>query len=520
MAHVELIKTVQSTFSLFGLVLNRNLAASLVKQLVNIAENERDDWITQIAERILEQNLPDPHVEIKHIKLALEECVKPDSLKDTETVLNAVNAFDIPKIKYDISKNKFVMSKVQTDLYSDAINKTHVFRDRLDLLWYRTKRHEFFAAPKFGETKDNKFDLVPIEYLLSEAQTEDVCIMGIVAQFTDNQYYLEDSGGNVKLDLKKANFQNGLVMEGSIVIANGFYEDKIFKVQDVFFPPAEKSENSRVDFGNLNTFGGPSPVLLKTSEKLDAYEKSSQDMIVFISELWLDNATVLSKFKTMLDGYSDFPPVAFVICGNFLSFPLSVTSVSKAKEGFKKLADIIMQYTNIYSSSKFIFVPGPYDLGSPKILPRAPLPKFITEDFSSSIPGSIFASNPCRIQYCTKEIVVLREDMLTKMCRNTINFPDEGLICDHFARSIISQSHLTPLSLPVIPIYWKHDHALQIYPTPDLIVVADQFEAYTTKYTGCYVINPGMFPKNNFAFKAYVPSSETIEDCEIPAEIT
>lgn len=39
------------------------------------------------------------------------------------------------------------------------------------------------------------------------------------------------------------------------------------------------------------------------------------------------------------------------------------------------------------------------------------------------IPNGVFTTNPCRIQYGTKEIVVLREDIVTKMCRNAIHFP-------------------------------------------------------------------------------------------------
>lgn len=87
-----------------------------------------------------------------------------------------------------------------------------------------------------------------------------------------------------------------------------------------------------------------------------------------------------------------------------------------------------------------------------------------------------------------------------------------------YAKSIVCQSHLTPLSLPVIPVYWKHDHALQLFPTPDLIVVADQFESYTTSYEDCQVINPGTFAKNDFSFKVYVPSSDAIEDSAIPED--
>ena len=221
-------------------------------------------------------------------------------------------------------------------------------------------------------------------------------------------------------------------MECSIVIANGDFHDGVLYVKNLGFPPAESSNNARVDFGNANAFGGPSEFSLKLSEKLKTYEESNKDgMIVFVSEMWLDDKTVLHKFKTMLEGYSEYPPIAFVLCGHFLSFPAKSSSGQKLVEGLKNLADIIMQYPDIKRDSKFIFVPAINDIGSPKILPRLPLPDNLTEDFRNNIPGAIFATNPCRIQYCTKEIVVLRGDILTKMCRNTLHFPFQGNIYDH-----------------------------------------------------------------------------------------
>lgn len=50
------------------------------------------------------------------------------------------------------------------------------------------------------------------------------------------------------------------------------------------------------------------------------------------------------------------------------------------------------------------------------------------------VPNAIMATNPCRIQYCTQEIVVVREDLVTKMCRNNIHFPSEGEIPDHVSK--------------------------------------------------------------------------------------
>lgn len=72
------------------------------------------------------------------------------------------------------------------------------------------------------------------------------------------------------------------------------------------------------------------------------------------------------------------------------------------------------------------------------------------------------------------------------------------------------------MSLRTVPIYWRYDHALQILPTPDLIVIADDFETYTTSYSDIFVINPGMFSKNNFSFQAYMPVVNQIQDCQLP----
>ncbi|XP_076749484.1 DNA polymerase epsilon subunit 2 [Xylocopa sonorina] len=520
MADEKLIKTVRSTFSLYGLVLSRKLSVSLAKELLNVEQNEREVWLTKIVEQVIAQNLSDPHVTVENLKLAIEECIRPNTLKDTETVLNVINVFHVPKIKYDLSKNRFILESVTLEFYGDAQYKSTIFKDRYELLWYKTMRHELFIPPKLGEKKQNWIELVPIEHLLSENKKGSVYVMGLLAQLVEGQYYLEDPGGSIKVDLRRAKFQDGLVMEASIVIASGDFRDGVLHVNDIGFPPAESSNNARVDFGNANTFGGTHDISLKFSEKLKAHEEGNKDgMIVFVSEMWLDDEIVLRKFKVMLEGYSEYPPIAFVLCGHFLSSPTNISSAQKLKEGFKSLANIITQYPEIKENSKFIFVPASDDIGAPKILPRLPLPRHLTEDFKKNVPGAIFATNPCRIQYCTKEIVVLREDILTKMCRNTIHLPQHGNIYDHYAKSIICQSHLTPLSLSVVPIYWKYNHTLQLHPMPDLIVAADKFEAYETTYSDCRVINPGYFPKNDHSFKVYVPALDLIEHCAIPKDM-
>ncbi|XP_012275570.1 DNA polymerase epsilon subunit 2 [Orussus abietinus] len=521
MGNEELVRNVKTTFSMYGMILSKELCGILAKHLKTIEESKRDSYLNEITEQVLSHQVENSHITIEHIKHAITECLKPESsLQDTETVINVINAFDIPKLKYNTDRKQYELKKVEKDLYADAIYKPLLFKDRFSILWYRTLRHEMFTPIQFGQKDASKCELTAIEYLFSESKSDNVFVMGMLCQLTEGDYYLEDSNRVVKVNLHNTKFQAELLTEGCIVIANGDYINDVLHVKNMAFPPAELSSNSRAHLGNMNTFGGPHPISLKTSEKLKTHELTvgSEAMIIFVSDLWVDDALVLIKFKTMIEGYSDDPPVAFVFCGQFTSTPLNAGSIETVKDGFKQLANIVEQHSDIKQFSKFIFVPSLQDIGTPKILPKGSLPEYIVEDFSKRVPGTILATNPCRIQYCTKEIIVFRENMISKMRRNTIIFNDAEEIEKHFAKMIICQAHLAPLTLSVSAVYWKHDYALQIYPTPDLIVVADQYEPYETEYNGCLVINPGSFPKNNFSFKTYIPSRNLIEHCEIPSE--
>lgn len=44
--------------------------------------------------------------------------------------------------------------------------------------------------------------------------------------------------------------------------------------------------------------------------------------------------------------------------------------------------------------------------------------------------------------------------------------------------------HMIPM-----PVYWAYDHALQLYPLPDLIVLGDNTKAFATEIQGCQLMN-------------------------------
>uniref|UniRef100_A0ACB8G6W3 DNA polymerase epsilon subunit 2 n=1 Tax=Sphaerodactylus townsendi TaxID=933632 RepID=A0ACB8G6W3_9SAUR len=187
-----------------------------------------------------------------------------------------------------------------------------------------------------------------------------------------------------------------------------------------------------------------------------------------------------------------------------------------AECSLKALADIICEYPSIHQSSRFVFVPGPEDPGPGCILPRPPLAGNITEEFREQVPFSVFTTNPCRVQYCTQEIMIFREDLVNKMCRNCVRFPGSNLdIPNHFVKTILSQGHLSPLPLYVSPVYWAYDYTLRTYPLPDIIVFADKYDPFTVTNTDCLCFNPGSFPRSGFSFKVFYPSNKTVEDSKL-----
>lgn len=93
-------------------------------------------------------------------------------------------------------------------------------------------------------------------------------------------------------------------------------------------------------------------------------------MFIMLSDVHLDNISVMEKLKVLFDGYSDSPPFLFIFMGNFLSEPHGAHSAMILRDQFSALGDIICQFPSINETSKFLFIPGPLDPGYVNIFPR------------------------------------------------------------------------------------------------------------------------------------------------------
>lgn len=454
--------------------------------------------------------------------LAAVEEVNEASDQDKSKALVVINAFDIPKFTYNPDQKKFLpVPSDSLTLHASAASKASLFRNRYTLILQQTSRHELFAPITFGQpTSDarSKFQLHTVEGLLGQSGLPDkVIVLGSLAQLKEGRVHLEDPSGTVELDLSKCTFHTGLFVENSLVLAEGIYEDKVFHVSAVGFPPPENAENTRNYFGSVNFFGGPSSVCAKSSVKLQAMlQENEEAMFVFLSDVFLDDSKVLERLGTLFSGYSESPPTAFVFMGDFSSTPYDPLTNQKLRENFKSLGNLMVQFPTLVSKSHFLFIPGPQDPGPGNILPRPPIPSALTSELMSRVPTAQFCTNPCRVQFCTREIVIFREDMLGKLCRHCVRFPSKTAdLPTHFAKTIFSQAHLCPLPLHSRPVYWAFDHALQLYPLPDLVVIGDKCDPFTVTTGECTLTNPGSFLRSGFEFKVYMPASRQVEDSKI-----
>lgn len=517
---------VTSVFQLNGLLLQRDARNYVFDAMQDVPQDDQVKWLESIVDQLQRQNLESASVSARDVIQAVTAAQQAADGRGSEKVFTIIDAFTIPKFAYNQERKKFLPASDSSlrSLYGSPDAKAAVFLNRYTIIHQRLLRHDLFQPPIPGRSSNQqgvKFQMKPIEYLLGcSSAVGDLVVLGMLTQLKEGVYYLEDPTGAVKLDLSETKFHNGFFTESTFVLAEGVYEDGVFHVKGLGFPPSEIAAVTRSCFGNINFFGGASSTCVKASTRLKALEESNPNTsFVFIADVWLDDIKVMERLRRLFEGFAEFPPTCFIFMGNFTSVQKEAV-VSKTNKGldecFVQLAAMISEFPTILKASRLVFVPGPLDPGLTTILPRPPIPLSVTQGIRNKLPHVVFTTNPCHIQYCTQEIVVFREDLLTKMCRNCVHFPTVSDIPANFAKSLAAQSHLCPLPLHIAPIYWEYDHTLGLYPLPDMVVCADKFDPFTVTQSGCIFTNPSSFSRNDYVFKVYIPASRQVEDSCIP----
>ncbi|KAI9483679.1 MAG: DNA polymerase alpha/epsilon subunit B-domain-containing protein [Benjaminiella poitrasii] len=496
------------------------------ERLVIVDENTIRNVITtmQTSAAIAATLTPFQRVE-EEINDSLQE-MSIDDAPSTEVVdvtqhFHVVSAFDLPKLTYDEHTRVFTKVKDQPSLLPEASEKGDMYRERYKLVKQRILRNEDFCPPSMSMSSNPEFvKITPIKALIGQ-DGKNFVLLGMLTQLEEGKIHLEDEDAHIELVLDNSNYTYGLFTDGCFVIVEGKYgEDHKFHVTEINLPPAEPRDMTDALFSHVDFMGLPKPLvdekLLKIEEK-----KMEEVMFVVLSDVYLDQPKVMQALRTIFEGYSSRQvPLAFILIGNFSSKPFNYagSEAEEYKDNFSALADLISEYHNLATHSNFVFVPGPKDPWAGKSLPQQPiLPSFVTR-LKQKARKVTFTTNPCRIRYCTQDIVIFREDWLQKLWRNSLLATNQKVETDpvkHFVHTIIDQGHLCPLPLPIKPVSWAFDNALRLYPLPHALIIADKCENYKLTYEGTHCFNPGSFPNSDFTWSVYYPSLKVSQQCSL-----
>ncbi|KAM7482881.1 hypothetical protein LguiB_007464 [Lonicera macranthoides] len=488
-------------------------ALTEILSFVSRFEDAEDEALDLLLDELQHQSLKssildkEPVNRVVNLLLEAEAAVEetpttPNSASTSgsnKSALRIIDAFFIPKFRYDPVRKIFYEPTGRLPIHGDASAKATLYRDRFLLLLQRLSRDPSFTKPAF-DTEVSQFgscEISPIQSLVGRIGRS--WVIGVISQLEDGHFYLEDLTAAYKIT-------TGFFSENTIVLAEGeMLLDGIFqrfstffllgicdllimkdmqmseqKVKTCGFPPLEDRYKSLALFSGLDFFGGG---ILTKEENLRLAELETSavnDMFVILSDIFLDNEETLGKLETVLDGYEsvEVVPSLFVFMGNFCSHPcnLSFNAFSSLRLQFGKLGQMIANHQRLKDHSRFLFIPGPDDAGPSTVLPRCALPRYITEELQKYIPNAIFSSNPCRIKFYTQEIVFFREDLLYRMRRSCLMPPSTEETSDPF------------------------EH----------IVLGDRSEQKAFNYTGITCFNPGSF-SNDSTFVAYRPCTREVE---------
>ena len=78
----------------------------------------------------------------------------------------------------------------------------------------------------------------------------------------------------------------------------------------------------------------------------------------------------MRKLHILFQGYSLFPPIAFVFMGNFLSTKYGSSHGTQLRTHLRALGEMLAGFPELLQHSRFIFVPGPTDPACANVLPR------------------------------------------------------------------------------------------------------------------------------------------------------
>ena len=266
------------------------------------------------------------------------------------------------------------------------------------------------------------------------------------------------------------------------------------------------------------------------------------DMLVVMSDCHLDQPAVISRLHTVFQAFDEGqPPAMIVLAGPFLSSTRLVNtnsasynassassasaSASLLSTHLSMLGDVIATYSRLNAHTQFVLLPAAADCVFGGVLPLPPLLS-ASHSLSAKVRSLVLAGNPHHLHYYGKHIVLHRHATMHAMSRHALlhtraeedsSGSTAAVQSDHrhLLCTLLSQSHLSPLTLDAQPVYWSKDASLALYPLPHVLFLLDERCEFEVEYDGCLAIG-GRSLASRGEFIVYYPASNTGEPSKVP----
>ncbi|TWU71270.1 DNA-directed DNA polymerase epsilon, subunit B [Metarhizium rileyi] len=379
-----------------------------------------------------------------------------DNSNDPRAWLNVINAYEQPRLVYNVGKKHFERETTKPSLLPPASHKTTVFRNRYQVIHQRLLRSEAFQTSSVSSSrrrtlqrslsKQQSLKITPIANMLGRHGSNHM-LLGQLVILPTGDLAISDLTGTIALSLAQAVAipeDAAWFCPGMVVLVDGVYEEEEESVgkglsgssgvggtlggrfQGFFIgqPPCEKRQAtlgiSGPEGGQDHTIGGGFGWIdflgvgseRAVGAKMRRIERrlmhhASQDTpsrgrAVIMGELNLDQPRALQALRKILSLYAAEPqgsaPVTFVLAGNFTQHAVMARGGSggsiEYKEYFDALASALSDSPTLLQSSTFVFVPGDNDgwVSSLTAGASVPLPRKPVPDMFTSRVRRAFAT--------------------------------------------------------------------------------------------------------------------------------
>jgi len=331
-----------------------------------------------------------------------------------------------------------------------------------------------------------RFELTPVESLPGSTGVK--VVFGLLCLIENGKYVLEDIHQAVPVKLESVMSTNDFITNNTFVLAKGEMFHDVFNISELTIPPVP---NRTLCEATVNLFGGP--IEMTNELVINTVGLAPEDSsIAVLAGLHLDDPACIDRLNMLVTGFEECEsiPSAYVFVGDFVTKkfnPYSGDSVRATQKSFEALSQLLARHPRTLEASHIVLVPGPGDAGN-GLLPQPPFSDALVRGLSSRFPNFVLASNPCRIRYFDKQILVFAGENLKRIRKARIvhsaqeEAGDDG---DTLSRYILSQMHLVPGPVADHAVAWDFDAGLRVYPPPHAIFLSDpDVEGFTKDFHG------------------------------------